>query len=276
MKTEYEIIENAIRYIEKNYRDQPSLDEVAAFVGLSSYHFQRLFTRWAGISPKKFLRHVTLTHAKSLIHSSRSLLSLSLETGLSSASRLYDLFVSIDAVTPGTYKNRGKGLHITYGVNETPFGEGIIALTERGLSDFRFINGYELDEVEKLHKKWPKATLIRNDEKTQEIVRVIFPDTPKKEPLKLYLSGTPFQVKVWQALLKIPEGYLLSYGDISRFIDIPNASRAVGTAIGQNPLHYIIPCHRVLREDGQIGGYAAGTARKRAILLKELPWKEEQ
>jgi len=270
MHKDFFLIEKAIIYIQENYYKQPSLKEIADFIGLSEYYFQKLFTRWAGVSPKKFLQYTTLKHAKQELKKSKNLMSSAFNVGLSTQSRLYDLFVTFEAVTPGVYKNLGDGITINYGINETPFGKILIALTEKGVSDLSFITESEDNSIEKLHKKWVKADIRENIELTNKTVNQIFNFEANKPKINLHVIGSNFAIKVWQSLLDIPEGYLLSYKDIAEAIGDSKASRAVGNAIRNNPIQYIIPCHRVLRNDGGIGGYAGGLARKRAILAKEF------
>jgi AraC family transcriptional regulator, regulatory protein of adaptative response / methylated-DNA-[protein]-cysteine methyltransferase len=266
---DYDRVEQAIRFLEDNYQHQPDLKEIADRLNLSEYHFQRLFRRWAGISPKRFVQFLTLEHAKDLLEESRSLLTVAYETGLSSPSRLHDLFVSVEGVTPGEYKARGFGLEITYGIHDTPFGWALIGVTRRGICGLHFVqNARREDAVAGFKKDWPAATFHENPNVTQPLINQIF--VPSEEnanvPLNLFLQGTNFQIKVWEAILRIPPGYVLSYGDIARQIGQPGAAQAVGQALGRNPIAYIIPCHRVIRRLGIMGYYHWGSARKKAML----------
>ena len=275
-RQDYARIEAAIRYLEQNATSQPSLDDVARHIGLSPFHFQRLFKRWAGVSPKRFLQYLTITSARRLLRDSASVLETAYEVGLSGPGRLHELFVNIDAVTPGEYKQQGRDIAICYAFHETPFGKGLIAVTERGICYLGFVNNDNQAVVlEDLQKRWPQASLIEDPKASRESIQRIFhiEDSSNREPVALFLKGTNFQIKVWEALLKIPEGALVSYADMATFVGMPNAHRAVGTAIGQNPIAYLIPCHRVLRANGEIGGYHWGTARKKAMLDMEASKK---
>lgn len=269
---DYQRIETAIRFLETHAVEQPSLDEVAEHIGLSPFHFQRLFKRWAGVSPKRFLQYLTVGSAKRLLQESTSILDASYEVGLSGPSRLHDLFVNVDAMTPGEYKQQGKGLAIRYAFHETPFGECLAAETGRGICFLGFItDGDRADAIDDLQGRWQEASLIDEAEACRNSIQQIFTPTeePAQKPVQLFLKGTNFQLKVWEALLKIPEGAVISYGDLATSLGKPNAHRAVGTAVGQNPISYLIPCHRVLRASGEIGGYHWGVPRKKAILAKE-------
>ena len=259
----YERIEKAIRYIEAHTESQPTLDEVAAHLNLSQYHFQRLFTDWAGISPKRFMQCLTIQAAKKLLDESRPILDAAFDVGLSSPSRLHDLFVSIDAVTPGEYKSMGAGLNITYGFQPTPFGTCLTALTERGVCGLSFAD----DALEQLKSEWVNANLVRNDNAVQGTVQKIFSNDT--DGIKIFMKGTNFQIKVWTAVLNLPVGVFASYSDIARMINMPKASRAVGTALGRNNIGYLIPCHRVLRETGAVTGYRWGVERKKAMIAYE-------
>jgi AraC family transcriptional regulator of adaptative response/methylated-DNA-[protein]-cysteine methyltransferase len=266
----YPIIEQALLYLDANVKKRPSLAEVAASVGMSEFHFQRLFTRWAGVSPKRFLQFQTLAHAKQLLRESRSLLDATYEAGLSSPGRLHDLFVSVDAVTPGEFKRGGEGLDIAYGVHETPFGDCLIAVTGRGVCALWFLaeSGFE-GALERLRAQWPEARVSEDPSLTAAYAERIFGGAPARAgapPLRLFLRGTNFQLKVWEALLRIPPGGVTTYEEIAEAIGAPGASRAVGAAVGANPVAYLIPCHRVIRKTGAFGGYRWGVARKRAML----------
>jgi AraC family transcriptional regulator of adaptative response/methylated-DNA-[protein]-cysteine methyltransferase len=266
---DYVRIEKAIAFLQSNYTRQPDLKEVARSVNLSEYHFQRLFTRWAGISPKKFLQYLTLEHAKRALKESRSVLDATFDSGLSSPSRLHDLFVTIEAMTPGEFKQSGEGLTIQYGFHPTLFGECLLAVTERGICGLSFVpNGKRGPVLKELRDRWTGANLREAPDATQPFVDRLFSGSAKKQhrPLQLILKGTNFQIKVWEALMRIPEGRVVSYEDIARSIGSPGASRAVGSAVGKNPVAYIIPCHRVIRREGIIGNYHWGPERKKALL----------
>jgi AraC family transcriptional regulator of adaptative response/methylated-DNA-[protein]-cysteine methyltransferase len=270
---DYQIVEQALAYLEKYHTQQPSLEEVAELVGLSEYHFQRLFTRWVGISPKRFLQYLTKEHACALLDRSLPLLETAYQTGLSGTGRLHDLFVTLEAVTPGEYKQRGAGLEIAYGFHNCPFGECLLALTERGICGLAFVShGDRDDPLNDLRRRWTNANLVEDAHRTAKLADQIFSLEPESgsPPLRLYLNGTNFQVKVWEALLRIPSGNVTTYGEIARSIGKPQAARAVGRAVATNPISYIIPCHRVIQKMGILGGYRWGTARKKAMLGWEL------
>jgi AraC family transcriptional regulator, regulatory protein of adaptative response / methylated-DNA-[protein]-cysteine methyltransferase len=270
--SEYERIEKAIEYIEQNYNRQPELKEIAQNVRLSEYHFQRLFKRWAGISPKKLIQFLTVNRAKQLLEDSRSILDTAFEAGLSGPGRLHDLFITCEAVTPGEYKRRGEGLTVTYGLHDTPFGTCLLAFTDKGISDLNFSrNGNTKQMIRGLKKKWAAAKLKEDAGATKKYIDVIFHRRrpASKERLRIHLRGTNFQIKVWQALLTIPEGCVTSYEDIARVIGKPTASRAVGNAVGDNPIAYLIPCHRVIKKLGEFGNYGGGPLRKKAMLFWE-------
>lgn len=267
---DYRLIEQAIRFIESNAARQPELDEVAAAVGMSEFHFQRTFTRWAGISPKRFLQFLTKEHAKELLAESENLLDTTHRVGLSSLGRLHDLFVTTEAVTPGEYKTRGAGVTIRYGVHPTPFGKCLIATTERGICHLGFVQTSEGDAVDNLVANWKEAQMMEDVKSTAPLVAPIFDlNWRGREALRLHLRGTNFQIKVWEALLQIPQGTVTTYEGIATRIGKPSALRAVGTAVGHNPVAVLIPCHRVLRKDGEFGNYRYGSARKKALLLSE-------
>jgi len=271
--SDYARIEKAILYLQQHMAEHPSLDEVAAQIGLSPYHFQRLFKRWAGVSPKQFLQYLTASRARELLRASVSVLDTALEIGLSGPGRLHDLIISTDAVTPGEYKNAGKGLELRYGYHETPFGECLAATTPRGLCSLGFIGaGDPAQDLAALRENWPAATLVEDPHASREVIEQIFNPAPTcpKAPFNLFLRGTNFQLKVWEALLRIPEGAVVSYRALADALDQPGAGRAVGNAVGHNPIAYLIPCHRVLRADGKIGGYRWGETRKQVILTTEL------
>lgn len=274
----YKLMEQAIQYIEANVQRQPELNEIASAIGLSEHHFQRVFTRWAGISPKRFLQFLTRENAKQLLDRSENLLNATHEVGLSSLGRLHDLFVATEAVTPGQYKTRGAGLSIRYGIHPSPFGKCLIATTERGICHLGFVDGSEGNAIDRLAEHWKLADMTEDYAATASLVTRIFstgmPDSPGFDrlnpPLKLHLRGTNFQIKVWEALLNIPTGAVTTYQHIAAQIGKPQAVRAVGAAVGDNPIAYLIPCHRVIRKSGEFGNYLYGSARKKAILVKEL------
>lgn len=273
----YKLIEQAIQYIERNLQHQPELQKVAAAVGLSEYHFQRLFTAWAGISPKRFMQFLTKEHAKQLLKDSENVLGATHKTGLSSLGRLHDLFIHTEAVTPGQYKSGGAGLVIRHGIHPSPFGKILLAATERGICKLSFVEGHEHQAIDDLAEEWPQAQLINDTAHTAPLAMQIFlevstrlkPSPKLNLPLRLHLRGTNFQIKVWEALLGIPFGSVSTYEQIATQIGIPQAVRAVGTAVGHNPIAYLIPCHRVIRKSGEFGNYLYGTARKKIILAKE-------
>jgi AraC family transcriptional regulator of adaptative response/methylated-DNA-[protein]-cysteine methyltransferase len=272
MSEDYVRIEQAIQYLDNHFRDQPSLEEVAASLGLSEYHFQRLFTRWAGVSPKRFLQFLTKEGAKELLSQSENLLETTHQVGLSSLGRLHDLFVTTEAVTPGEYKSRGAGLTIRYGIHPTPFGKCLIATTERGICHLSFVQGSEGDAIDHLVADWNQATMIEDHRSTVPLIAPIFSLRYGSDgrPLAIHLRGTNFQLKVWEALLQIPAGEVTTYAGIAARIGKPNATRAVGTAVGHNPIAVLIPCHRVIRKVGEFGGYRYGTLRKKALLAREF------
>lgn len=264
--TTYERIEKVIRYVEAHASEQPDLPTLARVAGLSSSRFHRLFAKWAGTTPKDFVKYLTSEHAKSLLARSEDLLTASLESGLSGPGRLHDLFVTVEGVTPGEYKKGGEGVHVRYGFAESPFGEALIGWTDRGICAVEFV-AERTAALKGLKGRWPKATLARSDTAAKARARRIFATGPSKQPL--LLSGTPFQVKVWEALLRIPAGRAVSYGELAKAVGKPKAARAVGSAVGANSIAYLIPCHRVLRSAGVAGEYRWGAARKKAILAWE-------
>ncbi len=269
LSEDYTRIEAAIRYLENNADRQPDLQEVAAHIGLSEYHFQRLFTRWAGISPKRFLQYLTKEKARQLL-TNTSLLDATYRAGLSSPSRLHDLFVKCEAVTPGEYKTKGRGMEIVYGYHPTPFGECMLAMTARGICFFGFVqDGDKNALLNELRNEWSNARLIESASRTAATAAAIF--TPKtSDPLILHLRGTNFQIKVWEALLRLPAGKAISYEALAAQVGDIKATRAVASAVARNPLVYLIPCHRVLRKSGNFGEYRYGSTRKKAILGWEM------
>lgn len=260
-------IAEAIEYIRENFKEQPNLDEVAAKVHLSPFHFQRLFTDWAGVSPKKFLQYISVEHAKQLLKEKEAtLFDATHETGLSSTGRLHDLFIKIEGMTPGEFKNGGENLSINYSYAESPFGNIIVASTPKGICYMAFAEN-EATATADLKAHFPNADFKQKLDLIQQNALYIFThDWDKLNQIKLHLKGTDFQLKVWETLLKIPMGDLSTYGQIAQEIENPKASRAVGTAIGSNPVAFLIPCHRVIQSSGQFGGYMWGTTRKTAII----------
>ncbi|MES2779131.1 MAG: methylated-DNA--[protein]-cysteine S-methyltransferase [Bacteroidota bacterium] len=263
----YNRIAEAIEYIKTNFKEQPNLDEVAEKVHLSPFHFQRLFSEWAGTSPKKFLQYTTVEYAKRLLKENRAtLFETAHETGLSGTGRLHDLFINIEGMTPAEYKNGGKNLNINYSFAESPFGNIIVASTEKGICYMAFANN-DTVAFATMQSHFPNAHFRQMMDPVQQNVLYIFThDWTKLNQIKLHLKGTDFQLKVWQTLLKIPLGQLTTYGAIATEIDNPNASRAVGTAIGNNPVAFLIPCHRVIQSTGIFDGYMWGNTRKTAII----------
>jgi AraC family transcriptional regulator, regulatory protein of adaptative response / methylated-DNA-[protein]-cysteine methyltransferase len=263
----YSRIAEAIEYIKLNFREQPNLDVIAEKINLSPFHFQRLFTEWAGTSPKKFLQYISIEHAKKILNDNRStLFDAACETGLSGTSRLHDLFINIEGMTPAEYKNGGRNLTINYSFAESPFGNLVVASTHKGICHMAFNNNDE-QAFEDLINTFPNASFSRKLDIVQQNALFIFQNDWSKLPeIKLHLKGTEFQLKVWETLLKIPMGQLSTYGTIAQQIDKPNASRAVGTAIGSNPVAFLIPCHRVIQSTGTFEGYRWGNTRKIAMI----------
>src|SRR5688572_5429617 len=271
---DYHRIERAIRYLDASSPTRPTLSDVASHVGMSPFHFQRLFTRWAGISPKRFSQVLALEYAKEKLRDSRNLIDATYDAGLSSGGRLHDLFVTLDAVTPGEFREAGSGLRISAGFYESPFGEALIATTDRGVCALTFHDGNRRAALRDLADRWPRATIEERPRVTGPVASRIFTALEARDPeglvpLGLLVRGTNFQVKVWRALLQIPVGSVATYEDIATAIGSPNAVRAVGTAIGRNPVAFLIPCHRVIRTTGALGGYRWGLPRKRAMLAWE-------
>ncbi|OCA70441.1 cysteine methyltransferase [Chryseobacterium artocarpi] len=270
---DYNRIAKAIEYIQSNFRLQPSLEEVAENIHLSPAHFQKIFTDWAGTSPKKFLQFISLEHAKNLLKEEKaSIFDTAYETGLSSTSRLHDLFVKIEGMSPAEYKNGGKSLFINYSFSESPFGNILVASTEKGICYMAFENDKET-ALGDLQHKFPNASFFEKQDSLQKNALSIFDkDWTKLNTIKLHLKGTDFQLKVWESLLTIPMGKLSTYGTLAEKIGNPKASRAVGTAIGSNPVAFLIPCHRVIQATGHLGGYRWGSDRKQMI----VGWESSQ
>lgn len=274
--SDYDRIAAAIAFITTHADRQPGLDEIAAHAHLSPYHFQRLFRRWAGVTPKRFLQVLTVERAKSLLHRSRPLLEVADAVGLSSGSRLYDHFIQLEGMTPGEFRSGGQGLSIAFGVHDSPFGEAFIAATPRGVCALSFLSDPgDRAPLHALSGTWPHADIREDRQRTGELARAIFGTAVPHAPLSLHVRGTNFQVKVWQALLQIPPGSVVSYGDVAAAIGRPRAARAVGLAVGANPVAFVIPCHRVIRQSGGLGGYRWGETRKHAIHAWETARSED-
>jgi len=270
-ETNFSRIAAAINYISVNFKTQPSLEEIAEKINLSPFHFQRLFTEWAGVSPKKFLQYLTVEHAKKMLRDNQETLFVTaLESGLSGSGRLHDLFVNIEGMTPGEYKNGGEHLSINYSYAQTPFGCILIASTAKGICDIAFADDKEL-ALQVLKAKFPKAAYREDLDASQENVLSVFTHQwPAINKIKLHLKGTEFQLKVWETLLKIPSGQITTYGSVAKGIGFPKASRAVGTAIGANPVAFLIPCHRIIQSTGFFGNYHWGSDRKTALIGWEV------
>lgn len=266
---DYLLIEKAIEFIEDNFQSQPSLEQIAQSVHLSKYHFDRVFKRWAGISPIRFLQFTTLDYTKAKLSKAGSLLEASLEAGLSGPGRLHDLFVTFEAMTPGEFKSQGAGLEIAYGFGSSPFGNCLLATTVRGICSLGFVKtGEDSKAVDNLYQTWPQAAFTENPHQVRPIIHSIFASDRQEErgPFNLHLKGTNFQIQVWKALLNIPQGWVVSYQDIAAHIGRPAATRAVVQAIAINPVVYLIPCHRVIAKSGKIHHYRWGALRKKALI----------
>lgn len=268
--TDYRRMERAIRFIEANRALQPGLDEVAAVMDLSPFHAQRVFTRWAGVSPKHFLGLLTLEAAKERLRAAETVLGAALDVGLSGPSRLHDLFVRMEAITPGEYRQLGQGLTMRWAVHETPFGAALFATTERGLARLAFAADIDLESaLAEARGDWPLSTFVHDPAATAPLARRVFHEDAGSEPLRILVKGTEFQAQVWRALLRIPAGVTVSYGGLAKAIGKAGASRAVGTACGLNRIGWLVPCHRVIRETGALGGYRWGLPMKQAMLAWE-------
>jgi len=267
----YQRIEQAIRYLGQNFRHQPDLDEVAEKVHLSPFHFQRIFTEWAGISPKRFLQYLTVDYLKEKLAQSKNIVEAAEAAGLSSQSRVYDLFTTLEAVTPQEYKLNGAGIRIEYGFHQTIFGTCLLGITERGICWMSFLTEDHDDRfaLEEMKTCWHNSVFHQNDLLTASFIEKIFQPEPGKK-LHLFVKGTNFQVKVWEALLRIPVGNLTTYQHIATVIQNPKAMQAVGSAVGSNHIAYLIPCHRVIRKDGVLGEYRWDSARKKGIVGWEM------
>jgi AraC family transcriptional regulator of adaptative response/methylated-DNA-[protein]-cysteine methyltransferase len=269
---DYAHIRRAIVFLSETWAEQPSLDRLAQHLGLSPAHCQKLFKRWCGLSPKEFVQAITVDHARNLLGGSASVLDAAYQVGLSGGSRLHDLFVSHEAMTPGDYKRRGEGLQMAYGFHASPFGDALLVVTGRGLAGLAFVNEdagqSRQDALADMMLRWPRAQYTERPQATAPHAKVIFNASQWRpdRPVRLVMIGTDFDVRVWETLLKIPMGSAVSYTDIARHIGQPSASRAVGSSVGRNPISFVVPCHRVLRGDGSLGGYHWGLTRKRALI----------
>jgi AraC family transcriptional regulator of adaptative response/methylated-DNA-[protein]-cysteine methyltransferase len=268
-RSDYDYVRRAVEYISQHWRDQPSLETIAEVVGMKPLSLQRLFTRWAGLSPKAFVQALTLDHARSLLADSASVLDATYEVGLSGPGRLHDLFITHDAMTPGDYKARGAGIVIRWAFHPSPFGHALVMITERGLAGLAFADaGSETSALADMKARWPEADYVEDHEATAPYARRTFdretwrPD----QPLKIFMIGSDFEVRVWETLLRLPLGKATTYSDIAAHIGKPAAARAVGAAVGKNPISFVVPCHRVLGKGGSLCGYHWGLTRKRAIL----------
>jgi len=269
---DYDQIRRAIAFLTESWAEQPSLDALAQHLELSPAHCQKLFKRWCGLSPKEFVQAITVDHARTLLNGAASVLDAAYEVGLSGGGRLHDLFVSHEAMTPGDYKRRGEGLTMSYGFHPSPFGDALLIATERGVAGLAFVDEDRAqtreDVLGDMLQRWPKAQFVAAPERTAHFARQIFDPASWRQdrPVRLVMIGTDFEVRVWETLLKIPMGRAVSYQDIARHLGQPTASRAVGSAVGRNPISFVVPCHRVLRGDGSLGGYHWGLTRKRALI----------
>ena len=266
---DYERVRSVLANLTKNWRDQPSLEDLARPVGLEPEQLQRLFSRWAGLTPKAFLQALTLDHARAMLKDSASILETSLEVGLSGPSRLHDLFVTHEGMSPGAYKTKGSGVIISYGFHPSPFGLALVMVTAQGLCGLGFSDvGGEAASLADMQRRWPNASYIENSAQTAPYAAQIF--APEKwqdgQPLRVTFIGSDFEIRVWESLLKIPMGRAVTYGDIASSIDKPKAARAVGAAVGRNPISFVVPCHRVIGKSGALTGYHWGLTRKRAML----------
>jgi AraC family transcriptional regulator of adaptative response/methylated-DNA-[protein]-cysteine methyltransferase len=271
-KSDFSKVEHTIRYLEAKAKEQPGLAEVASEVGLSEFHFQRLFQRWAGVSPKRFLQFLTLEASKQMLADSRSLLETSHAVGLSGPGRLHDLFLNLERLTPGEFKAQAEGLTLHWGVEDTPFGPALFAALERGLCGLSFLQEEDPElAFQELRARWPGARLEASPVRIRAYAEALNARMHGRldQPLSLILKGTPFQLRTWEALLRIPPGQAVAYGDLARLLDSPEASRAVGGAVGRNPIAWLIPCHRVIQSTGVLGHYHWGAPRKAAMLAFE-------
>jgi len=269
---DYDQVRRAIAYLTETWSEQPDLDRLAAHLGLGPEHTQKLFKRWCGLSPKEFVQAITIDHARQMLADSASVLECTHEVGLSGGGRLHDLFVDHEAMTPGDFKRRGAGLQIAYGFHASPFGEALLLATGRGIAGLAFTDEdagkTRADTLADMIRRWPAASFVEAPARTAPHARRVFDplEWRPERPVRLVLIGTDFEVRVWQTLLAVPMGRAVSYADIARHLGNPDAARAVGSAVGRNPISFVVPCHRVLRGDGGLGGYHWGLTRKRAII----------
>ncbi len=272
MQREYQQIEKAINFIAEHQNRQPSLEEIASHVGISPHHFQRMFCHWAGVSPKRLLQYLTAAQAGELLRRRTSTLETSFEVGLSSSSRLHELFVTIHGMSPAAYRDHAADLHISWGDFPGPYGDTLIAFTDKGICWLSFHGDNDIEQgIHQMRAEWAGARFEYNMQKAQEAGANLFSHNQPGNPVTVHVKGSNFQIRVWEALLRIPTGSVATYSDISRRIGNPRASRAVGSAIGSNPVSWLIPCHRVIRSNGLIGGYRWGSMRKCMMLLQENP-----
>ncbi len=264
---DYHKVQAVLEHLTGDWRNQPSLGELARPVGLSEDQLQKLFTRWAGLTPKAFLQALTLDHARAMLDDCASILDAALDSGLSGPGRLHDLFLAHEAMSPGAYKARGAGLSISYGFHPSPFGIALAMVTEHGLCGLSFADlGKDREALQDMMSRWPKARYVEDSARTAPYVARVFGDIKDGQPLRITMIGSDFEIRVWETLLKIPCGGAVSYGDIAASLGKPKAARAVGAAVGKNPISFVVPCHRVLGKDGALTGYHWGLTRKKAIL----------
>ncbi|MEZ5857155.1 MAG: bifunctional helix-turn-helix domain-containing protein/methylated-DNA--[protein]-cysteine S-methyltransferase [Hyphomicrobiaceae bacterium] len=269
---DYDCVRNAIAFLSAHWEEQPSLERLAEHLGLTPTHALKLFKRWCGLSPKEFVQAITIDHARNLLNNSASVLEAAHEVGLSGGGRLHDLFVDHEAMTPGDFKRRGEGLEVAYGFHSSPFGEALLLATDRGIAGLAFVDEDKgqtrAEALADMTSRWPKARFVEAPARTASHADRVF-NTERwspEQPVRLVLIGTDFEVRVWEALLRIPMGRAVTYADIARHLGQPTAARAVGSAVGRNPISFVVPCHRVLRGDGNLGGYHWGLTRKRALI----------
>jgi AraC family transcriptional regulator of adaptative response/methylated-DNA-[protein]-cysteine methyltransferase len=279
---DYDQIRRAIAFLARTWTEQPGLEELAAHLDLEPTQCQKLFKRWCGLSPKEFVQALTVHHARGLLKDSASVLDAAFEVGLSGGGRLHDLFVSHEAMTPGEYKRRGEGLEMAYGFHASPFGEALLIATRRGLAGLAFVDEDKgqtpQDTLAEMMLRWPRAQFVAAPDRTASFARLVFnpADWSKDRPVRLVMIGSDFEVRVWETLLRIPMGRAVSYGDIASHLGRPTAARAVGAAVGRNPISFVVPCHRVLGRDGSLTGYHWGLTRKRALIGWEAGRVAEQ